>query len=175
MTKRIVDAVVQPMASSKPKQLESRLQATLKKDVKHLFPNSFYHKLTDSIRTRETRFIPEKPFDIFMVNESKPYAIETKVHKKHTKFSITKTTRNQIKHLLEFQKSCNQCRQAFLLINVKYNIEERKVNYLIYFYPDEISESMKSIDIKGLDNPDRVILREKIDGKTVWNLQKIIK
>lgn len=163
------------MTSSNHKQLESQFQSKLKQDVKYLHPGIFWHKLTDSIMTENTRFIPKKPFDIFAVNNNIPYGIETKAHNNHRRFSITPRTREQIENLLEFKKSCQNNNQAFLIINVKYELNDTKVNYAIYFKPEEITLDMKSIDVKVENNTNRIFYREKIKGKTVWNLTGIIK
>jgi len=57
-------------------------------------PGAFYHKLPDTLGVGGKR-----PFDAFIIDGGVTYAIEFKLHKKHTAFSLAKIEPHQIENL----------------------------------------------------------------------------
>lgn len=135
--------------------------------MEHLYPESFYWKISDTPRAEGLRFTVKKKFDIIMINNNIPYALETKVHTHGNTLPIDQRMRDQVENLKEFKRACNNTDHAYLLINIKCN----KQNYAIWYYPEEVTADMKSLRV--YEN-ERRMNRVKINGKTVWNMGVLI-
>lgn len=106
----------------------------------------FAHKLGDSVRSEQTRFIGEKPCDIIAGVFGKFVGIESKQFKEMKGFSIRLLRDNQIEALSEMVRTGNR---AFVFLNVRLNIAGSRPESRLYYW-DFAKWDRQSIGVKVL-------------------------
>lgn len=163
---------------AKRKVVETRFKSELKESVETIYPDGFYCKIPDMPRTSQSRFIPEKPFDVILAFNRKVVGIELKAHTKHTAWPFDTVRENQIEGLLRFERNGGDNAFACVLVNVRYGRGKARVNFArvftIYEYLSLRDNSeRKSLPInemqKGL-----CLHRQKVRGRTVWPINQML-
>ena len=156
---------------------EAIFQNEIRQSFLHLFPDCFFNKLKDDAIFKEskTRFSPKKPFDMFVVYEGIPIAMELKQVKSPVPFAISYISEHQIANLKRFEKAGGI---SYILINYRYS------NYNVAFATtvqtlQAIAEELDrvSVPLEILENEEgniKKIVRENVEGEMVWNLRPLI-
>lgn len=161
---------------------EANFQQEIKESINWLWPEAFYHKLTDTpiFKGSQIRMAHPKPFDCFFIESGIGYALELKQHKLKAPFPFNKVKPHQIEGLLGWKMSGGR---AYLLINIR--LPERLANQVFAF---EISQwtkiqrehpNWKSVNLVDMAwMAGKEINREQFvkDGekKTIWNLLPLV-
>ena len=102
------------------KKNEQKFITELKKSVKLLHETKgmshFWYKIPDSPHLGTARFDPPKPFDIFYVADSYPYAIEAKSIDGYRAFSLRDMRPSQIENLTDFDMAGGM---AYVFLNIR--------------------------------------------------------
>lgn len=149
-------------------RLETVFQNELRDSFRYLYPNGFWLKIPDGIAVGETRFIPEKPFDIIAIVSGLTMALELKAHKKHTAWPVSSLRPSQIEGL---RASKLAGAVSYVVILVRYKEQFRKINFAAFIDIDNLPDT-KSITVADLRKYPHIV-RQKVDGKTIWDLRFI--
>lgn len=124
------------------------------------------YKIPDAIRGPNTRFIPEKPFDVIASYKGIPIAIETKFMKSWRPFGKEDFQKSQLKELTNFQKKGQG--RSFVLLNIR---TPKKENVCIIFEWWAFESDLKSrmLSVQELKDVAKV---HSIKGKNgLYNFQ----
>lgn len=101
------------------------------------FPDRFFaSKIPDSVKALGLRFIPKKPFDIFVLGSERSFAIECKQTKNNGAFHIGLMEASQLKAL-------RQCEQAGVPAFVFFHVHMKLDDHFWAFRWAEISRPLK--------------------------------
>jgi len=151
---------------------EQKFLTELKQSKDHLYPLSFMYKPPDMPMFDKSRFIPEKPFDLFYFNCGIFIALEAKVHKVHTAWPLSKVRKHQTENL----KICkNNGMLAYIVVNVRYGLGKNRINFASIIDVDDfidLNKTVKSIKVIDLVKFNRMDWIKK-NNKLVWDLEKL--
>lgn len=101
------------------------------------FPDQFFaSKIPDSVKAPGLRFIPKKPFDIFVLGSERSFAIECKQTKNNGAFHIGLMEASQLKAL-------RQCEHAGVPAFVFFHVHMRLDDHFWAFRWAEVHHSLK--------------------------------
>jgi len=152
---------------------ESDFAREIKQSINYLFPDAMYIKIPDSIGSR---FNTLKYIDAILFFNKKLYSFEYKQHKSHRAFPLSKIRPIQEEYL---QKTKNNQGAAYFVFNVRYK-EAKRVDIAIFIDIDRWNilkqelGSRKSIPLDILVNAGITISYECIDGKKIWQVDRVI-
>jgi hypothetical protein len=159
---------------------ESQFQAELKESFHHYCPNGIYVKIPDMPRSRTSRFIPQKPYDIILILPGRMIAMETKLLKKG-KTSISKsseTGKNMLRQVMVLHHTESLGFGSYLAVEIvgKFRGMEKKIKKAFFFTPVEIAQLIYrgEFSVAGIikfTNEGHGITCERKDG--LWDLKEL--
>lgn len=153
------------------KQYETKFIAELKRSVFYQYPfSSFWYKLPDDYKFK-------KPFDIIAAFGRKHFAIEAKVHTKHTAWPLSSIEKHQIEGLQRAEKGGYI---SFVVAQVVYGKGKERVNFACIITLKEIElfqrQGIKSLKVgtmlKGFCL-ERTKTKTDDTKEFVWNVRSL--
>jgi penicillin-binding protein-related factor A (putative recombinase) len=158
---------------SKP---EIKFQYELKMSLDAIKEPTHYVKIPDMPRTKGSKYLIKKPYDILVSGLGSKISVETKVHTKHTAWPLADVKEHQIEKLVEAKKSGMQ---AQILVNVRHGKGNSRINFVRIFDIDEfikiknptLKTERKSLTVEELSNGKGTRMSwVKTNGKYVWDV-----
>jgi len=160
----------------KKSRLESVFQNEMRRSFLHFYPKCFYYKIPDGIRMGDwSSFIPPKPFDAFCSIDRINLAIEYKVHKVHTAWSLSALTESQLEGLESADKNAFY---GFVLLNVRHGLGKVRVDKVYIIHISSVKRLMKngvkSIKFDDLEKYKQLKKIKLTDDTVGWDVRELI-
>lgn len=155
------------------KNHEAAFMREFRTSAEKLYPDSFWYKVPD-VGTSGMRFAPQRPFDIYWINNGQIIVMELKSHNKETGWPFDSVKDHQIEFLLKAKKA-GAC--SFIILNVRFGRGAIRFNNTFaininIFLQLKISHGKKSI------KPDELFLNNQIIPLrwkyNIWELNRLI-
>lgn len=140
----------------------------------------FACKIPDAIRSPQSRFIPIKPFDMFILNGGVFYALELKYFKvqklktKYSSFPLSKIRDNQLRNL---RSVANNGGRGFVPVCCDISATDLGDSFICFFIPiSDIKDNKGVMEFEQLSRYKYIKLRENKNGtkmKHRWNVDNI--
>jgi penicillin-binding protein-related factor A (putative recombinase) len=149
-------------------------------------PGAHFIKVPDMPRVGDSRFIPRKPYDCYMLVDGRFLAFELKWMKSLTGFAFNNVTTYQIESLMEVYRNSGG---AYIAINYrKYDVSEKhqkqfgvdkRVNFVAimnvrhFIALDEAGDSA-SISFQQVFADNDIVIIPKKRGEEYWDFKKVL-
>ena len=141
--------------------------------------NFYVKKIPDAVRSPQSRFIPQKPFDLFALNNGKFYALELKYLKvkklktKYSSFPLSKIRDVQLDNLRQIEQHGGK---GFIVICTDISAVDTPEDAVAFFIPISEIKTNKGVmefeELKKFRFITRRIRAEK-ELKHRWNVDNL--
>lgn len=147
---------------------ETNFISELKRSVRYYFPeNVYWYKIPDDRKFK-------KPFDVFAAMNGRHFALEMKVHAKHTAWPLGDVAKHQIWGL---HKAAIGGYNSWILVNVRLGLGNGQKNFVRVVPIQEYTKwalrsDRKSIPIDELESSGDCLYKIRVEeiGETIWKI-----
>ena len=142
--------------------------------------NFYVRKIPDAVRSPQSRFIPQKPFDLFVLHDSRFYALELKYSKiiklktKYSSFSLSRIRDVQLTNLRQIEERGGR---GFIVVCADVSETNMTESIVAFFIPiGDIKTNKGVLEFEELRKFKYITRRKTKKGKElkhVWEVERI--